>query len=697
MTYIPNASPDTIALGIKDGSKRRVPVEPEAIPAHLPYLYTFAQKGPLTAQLVGGAARNKMYGIDTWDRRKKFATHATRLSNIFVRAANAHYVQRVVPDDAAPPSRICVMADVLATTLKVYERNTDGTFKKDALGQPIATTEVVDGYSVIFSTEVIDNTSVAFGVAEIKPGIQVDTASGETSQRYPLFELEVSDQGSYGNNMGIRLWAPTTKSNTPINTRLVIREKAFPFTISCIERPDLESSSKLIPTLAAEQAVTMVLKPGCIDRAVDKQMYFGKHFIPKYRDISESAGKTPEFGPFGRLKVYQENIDSLLGKFYAAEQSFTETWSDFDGSADEMYRFNMFGGTSSSGQPYTSFVIKSDGANAVRFVETADIYANGGSDGTMTNEVFSKLVAKHVVDFADPNSRLQSRARYPLSRVYDTGFPLETKYALCNVLAIRKDIALTLVTHIHGEPPLSITDESAIAIALRTRAQMFPESEFYGTSTVRCVIVGRSAELLDELGEGHHSLVLDYAFKVAKMQGAGSGSWNMDEAYDISPKNQIELFDNSTINVDYAPTGVRVKDWDNGLVCAEYFDRRALYFPAPRTICDDDTSVLTSDITMMGCIAAQKAGDHARREFSGRSDLTNGQLATRIPARVDELLHGRFGSRFVFESEVTFTPADIARGYSWNLTIRIFAKNMKTVGVITVESMRADDLIAAGN
>ena len=47
---------------------------------------------------------------------------------------------------------------------------------------------------------------------------------------------------------------------------------------------------------------------------------------------------------------------------------------------------------------------------------------------------------------------------------------------------------------------------------------------------------------------------------------------------------------------------------------------------------------------------------------------------------------------FVIIPEAKVTEEDAMRGYSWNLNIKVYANNMKTVMTTSVESRRIADL-----
>lgn len=690
---IVNAAPMTVMQGAQDKSTRQLVAEAEALPQHLPKVFIYAEKGPTEPQLVVGASRSKLYGENSFDIRMPWATHATVLSNAINAQANAQMIQRVQPVDAAPPASIRLMLDVLACQVPVYARNPDGSVKLDTNGLPTETGTMVDGFKAkwVIDQVVTDDTgSNDFGSASTRAGDLTDQASESQSTRYPIMDLMVPSFGAYGNNMGLRLWAPTSKSNIPLDDRLLTQEKVYPIRMACVSRATAASTAKIVETLAAEQFVNVCLKPNTIDRNVDKLVYAEDVFIPAYSNTTDLAFP-PVFGPFGALKMYEENIESLLGQFYDAEVPFIDGFSDFTNEDGEQFRFNMVSGMSSHAAPYTSFQLVTGTSNSVRFSETATVYAQGGSDGTMNEALFAELVSAEMDGYADENNRLQDSAKYPESIIYDSGFPLATKYALAKFISVRKDTAVVLSTHDVNGPRLSASEESSLAIALRTRLQMYPESEFFGTGVVRGMIVGRSGRMNGQYRKTL-PLTIEIATKAAAYMGASNGKWKSGFAFDSAPNNVVSLF--TDVNVTFTPATVRNKDWANGLNWVDQYDRRSLYFPALKTVYDNDTSVLTSFFTMMAVVELEKVGERCRRRFSGVSSLTNAQLIEQVNEFVVENTLGRFDGRFIIKPDAHFTAADLARGYSWTLAIQIYAPNMKTVMTLSIESYRIEDLQA---
>lgn len=694
MQTIVNGAPMTIFRGTQDLSTVAQVVEPEARPTHLPKIYLYAKSGPTTPQLVVGASRVSIYGDESFDLRKPWATHATVLANIINSQGNMAMIQRVKPDDAGPNASIRLYLDLLPMQVPLYKRNSDGSYELDVDGNKVPTGTTVSGFKAKWVLDRVvtqPDGSDDFGQATQKPGDQTDPVAQTQSLRYPVMDLRVPFFGEAGNHTGLRIWSANVNSSNPLDTRLLEQAKVFPFRLACIKRRDLLSTPSVVETTTTEQFVDVCLKPQTLDRNTDSLIYIGDRFIQSYQDF-DTPGQPPVYGPFGELHVYQDNVEELVTRIYAAEHAVGNS-SDFTGEDDEAYRLNLVGAFDSEGRPYDAYILDTAAPNALRLTETANIYAGGGSDGTMNEELFARLVSKEVAEYANANSSLMDTVMNPESIIYDSGFPLETKYELMKFMAVRKDTAVVVSTHDVLGRELTAAEEYSLAVALRTRMQNYPESEYFGTSCCRGVIIGRSGRLLMSQYTKRLPLTLEVARKMASYMGAANGSWKPGFAFDVSPANQVTMF--KDVNVLFTPASTRNKEWAAGLVTVLNFQRGTAFFPAFKTVYDKDDSVLNSVITMMGIVELEKLGEHVWREFSGRSDLTNSQLKERVEERYTELCLGKFDDRFTIVPEVYFTAADVARGYSWSLRVNIYAANMKTVQVLEIAARRKPDAEAA--
>lgn len=697
---IVNAAPMTIMRGTQDLSTRPLIREPEEIPTHLPKVYIFAQKGPITPQLVGGAERAQIYGTDSFDIRKKWGNHATVLSNLLTTEGNSQMIERVLPTDAGPEANLLLSLDVLETTVPDYERNIDGSIKLDVNDDPVPLLDVnsdpvmVAGYSVKWVTSSINTVAgmSAFGHAGITAGTQTDATTSTQSQLYPILQLKASSIGDWGNNIGIRIWAPDATNSNGIDTRLITQTKVYPLRMAVINRNAVTSTAKVVENVFGEKAISVAFKKGAISPTTDKQLYIGESFLDSYQNVKD-VNYPPQIGDFGMVAIYDNNIDIVSGLFHAAEMDYitnssnpTSIITDFTGADDEHFLFNILNGTSSEGYPYHTYQFAAGG---IRPSEFTNLYASGSSDGTMNDATFATLVSERVIEYNNSNSHLLDSAVNVESIIYDSGFPLATKYDLCSFIAIRKDTFVVLSTHEVGGMTLDASEENSLAIALRTRSQMYPESDYFGTPVMRALVMGRSGKLRSSQYTNRIPLSLEVAIKAARYMGGGDGRWKSGKNFDGAPGSIVtSTYD---VNVTYTPAAARNRDWDAGLNWVQSYDRRSLFIPALKTVYNDDTSVLNSFITAMAIVEINKVCERAWRHFSGTSGLSNGVFVDRVNAFIDERLRGRFDGRFIIEPNTYFTDADIARGYSWTTAVKLYAPNMKTVMTTFVQAYRLDD------
>jgi hypothetical protein len=693
VTQIVNAAPLVNDYGTQDLSTRQLPREPEAIPQHLPKFYLFTQKGPVTPQLVSGAERNNIFGDVSFNIRGKYFNHATLFSNAVNAEGNAQMIQRLVPDDAGPEANMIVWLDVLPTTVDDYLRNDDGSIRLDGNGDPTII-GTVQGYKAkwVVTHHSTEASLANFGAATQQVGDQVDPATSTQSTRYPIFEFKISSKGEYGNNSGIRIWAPTMSSSSSMPTSLMTNSAAYPYLMSVVRREDALSTPRVVQTLMGEQQLLVTLKEDTIDPLTDRQVFIGDTFINSYQNLDDLRYPAV-YGDFGDMHIYLDNLSDLLSDFHAAEIPYIDQFSDFSAANTDKNLFNIISGVSSFNVPYHSFVFV-DAPNAFRFSEYSNLYARGGSDGTMNDEIFAELVSADVKRYADANDVLQDIALNVESIIYDSGFPLTTKQDLCNFISLRKDTFVVLGTHTVGERELTAAEEHSIAIALRTRLQMFPESDYFGTPVMRGMIMGRSGRIRNSQYTEPVSTTYEVAVKSARYMGASDGRWRNGSHFDGAPGSIIDtMYD---FNINWVPNGVRNRNWDVGLNWVSRYDRRTFFFPALKTVYADDTSVLNSYFTALACGQLNKVAHATWREFSGVSHLTNAQLVQRTNDFVTARTRKRFDDRFVIRPDGHITDMDQLRGFSWTLGIQLWAANMKTVMTTYVQVYRMDDLEGTG-
>lgn len=676
------ATPRGRLQGVKDESGGDLPLVPVQVPTHLPHVFTFAEKGPTTPQIVVGSTAEKTFGSKTFDLRGKYATHATPFLDVFNAEGNAYVLHRLKPEDANPEATLALALETVEGDVTEYERNADGSVSLDQNGEPIPTGNTIPGVKARWVVSGVADGDV--GKAQKTAG-DLTNATGDQSTIYPIFELKASSFGSHGNLKGIRLSAPTLKSATPANDEAIEDQSAFIYRAQFIERPSEKSQPNVVETLGGSQDIEFTFKPGSVDRRVDRDLYVEDVLLQAYQNLD---GDPPQWGPFGGLHVYEDYLDEVLTLLYGYEQPHQDMWPAEVEEAKHL--FNFIGGQDLDGNKYHSYELLGASDGGAVLSSNTNHYARGGSDGTMTFEAFDALVKNECENYGDLENKFLDTARWPQSVIWDSGFTLETKKSLLIPMSRRKDLGVILCTQDVSQPQNTAEEESAIASSLRSAARVFPESEVYGTPVCRAAVVGHSGNLVNSRYRGLVPASIQLASRVANYMGASNGTWERGEGFDRHPYNTVNMLKN--LNCTYKSDSAYDRDWDTGLIWIQNFDHRSHFFPALQTVYDDSTSVLNSLINMFVVIEAEKVAERTWRELTGNVQLTREEFIDRSNDLIAEKMNeDRFDNRVIVEPNTYFTDYDEELGYSWSCDITLYLNNMRTVGTYTIVSRRRDD------
>lgn len=678
---ITNGAPGLYNPGVDDQSVQPYVREPETIPQHLPKFFIYAPSGPSVKdkwaeQLLSGNERYIMYGEEAFLERSPYFTHQVLFANAVDKYGNAAMYVRLLGRNHGPKPTIRLWADVLKTTVDLYERNPDNSIKLDAVGDKIVTGQA-QGYRIKLVVDYIaaEADKNLFGTLDPRVGDQVDASTGNTSTRYPILEMRHSFYGKNGNLAGIRLWGMTNENSFSVPSKMVNRERAYPFSFAVIRKNATTGNAKFVRSVYNETIMTVTLKPNTIDPTTEQRLHLSDRIVKEHENLTDTRYPL-RFAEFDSLKVYQNNIDTLLEMFHAAEIPFLDMNSDFTADPSEKYMFNFLTGTDLSGNPYHSLNFV-DSADSVRLSEETNVFAQGGDDGEMTPQNFAEDMAEYVARYGDPDDELMDDAFHVESHLYDSGVPMEQKYGLIKFIAERKDTLVMLGTHQYGERTLTQAEEMSVARSLLARINLYPESKLFGTPVYRAYVQGCSGRIRNSLYEGTISTLYEVAVKSAKYMGAGHGRFKGKFRFEGYPGHIVD--DMYDLSIVFVPDSIRVRNWDLGLNYVARFDRKLFYFPAFKTVYSEDTSVLTSYLTACIFIQCNKALSKCQRVFSGRSDLPMPVFSKAVNDWLSEYLKDKFDDRVIIRPKAHFTSLDQARNYSWTVPLEIGAVGMKTV------------------
>lgn len=572
---------------------------------------------------------------------------------------------------------------------------------------------------------------------------QLDPAISEVlpeSTLYPIMDILVSSEGAFGNRKGIRIMLPTTKGANPLDINTFWESKAYLPRLGLVTI-DSKDSSRYVNTTTTngDLFLDVSFKEGVRTERGKVPLYIGDRLVEEYQVNNVNQPFIP--GPYGKVHVYHEELalalavlingsddtDPLKGKI-KGEKDFNPTdangYQRYPLTTDVAHMLNFLGGYDENGIPYHSFEVKkSADFGGVGIGNETYIFPSGGNDGlplTPTGEVdelakyelFDNAVRNEAESFGSGKVKWLNSAKYPINAVWDTGFSMDTKKALLTPIGLRKDIGVVLATNSLADyvsvtevDPVSgalkvvkkfqwigdndMASETSIAGQLRDFARMYPESEVYGTPVCRAIIIGQTGRLIGSPYTRRLPLTIEYANKVSRFMGAADGFWNPTRAYDQKGQNIIELM--RDVNLTWREENVANQQWANGLVYAEDYDMRRMFFPAIRTVYNNETSVLNSSITMWAITTIEREAHNSWRDLVGNAKFTPAKFIQESDRILSERLAKRFDDRFIIEVQTFYTEADRLRGYSWSCNIHIYAPNMKTVGQYTVVAHRIED------
>jgi len=717
-----SATPKNISLGTKDASIR-IPPPPLPNEAQLkPKFYIFAQKGPLTPEEVDGGSLMALYGQATLDKTSKYFTHATLFLKEMLGAPANCIVERVFDPDVKVKSNATIWYDIALDDIPEYERNSDGTYKLDGNGEPVATGNTVEGYRVKVYRSSIDNDEVnarlAAGADEttvyreaIKQGYMTDK-DGNPSTMYPIVTFVGTSYGEAYNAEGFAL-APLTGDDA--DDKVMKDAKTFPYIFS--RYTSLSGVKKSIDTKLGDPFVKFTFTEGVLDPTTQQPLQLEEMVPSLYQNLDDPENPVM-YSDFDEPYVYYGNIDIVRELLFSKEQpkvtTTVQTWNDgldaatiewfdmtaTDTGADDGQEalLNFLTAKSSKNVNYftivkdTDVVTLPDNMAEVNISSSNVIYLDGGTDGAeMTPDFFNQLVSAKFDEYLDKDSKVMSLALNPESIFIDSGFPVDTKLHLCNVIANRRDVSVALSTHEWNteNKTKTIGEHLAIATLLKNKLKLMPESTYFGTSVARGIIVMGSGIKADGSYRYRVPQLLDFMIKAARQMGAGNGKWKPGFNFSRSPLNVVDQL--KDLEPTFIPDSAKSLLWKAGLIWTQNKDRRTWFYPSQQTVYENDTSVLNAFTSIVAITTIVKIHEDCWEEFSGATDLSNAALIEAVENYMNERLKDKFDGIVEVEPHCIITAADEVRGYSWKLVTYLYANNMKTVSESHIVAMRASD------
>lgn len=685
MSNISNGGPRYILNGIRDESvKAPVPV-PEVFPQHVPHVYILAERGELTPTLVEDTMLTQLYGAKSFSNMSKYYTMGTAYANVFARAANMMYVQRVHPKDALKPSMFTLGIEIVQDTVADVERDVDGNVVRKPNGEIVYLATSRPGHV----GRLVINRDVKRRVGEGKKTKgELVSSEGLQSDFYPIMDLEVPTPGAYGDNVGISLWAPNTLSADPLNTAVARDQLAQLYRLRFFERRDAQTTPVVKLTAGSSAEINFSFRRDVIDRGTELK-YDIKQRIKEYGNSGDD-GTIPFPGPMTNCHIYSQYIEDFLKIIFDLERSQNDKLLDGPGQEHQM---NFLGGVDFDANPYYTFRLQGVADGGVNMNDAAIYYASGGSDGEMSEEIFDELVREQFENYGDlPGIQMLDDAAYPVSAYYDANYSIETKKAMISLLGKRKDIMIYGSCTLPGRVRLNAEEQRSLGTSLRAFALLFPESTMFATPTCRYVAFMQSGRLAGDDSDEYMPHLLDHAYKRAKYAGSADGVLKNEFAYDAPINNEVQLL--RDLDILWERDNVRNKNWSGGLNYAMTMDsRRRAYVPHVQTCYEYEASVIRDEIPVTICVDIEKQCQRAYKMLGVDGRRTNQQNLQRLTKILEDLTKDKYDSRCTIKVRTFRTVSDVNSRVRYSCEIDVWFNKAMYIGSFTVVSRNLEDLV----
>jgi len=669
--------PKITFLGIQDQSIATQVPEAENTPQHLPWFMGPAAWGTNKATYNDGVLFTRRYHENTLDYRGKYATHTTPFIKGCLGAPNPIFFKRLdMPGSAI--AGMTIAYDVLQTEIPLYEVDDEGHFITDQ-GDKVPTGEAVPGLSIIPVLTNLDFDSMGDGTKV--PGIQ--TKEGATSQIYKILDIPAKWAGSLGDGIGLRFSSPKTNSISPVDEDSMLDQKAYFHRLEIVLKENPKYAANVWNTFYGSRSIDFCLKPDAYHPIYEQDLYLPDIYESQY--VSEDNDVD---GPFGDMFLYQDNVDELLALMQSVESNVNSRVSNED---EDMYLMNLFTANDHNGIPYRAIALADSLNNYPEFTEINTHYLVGGDDGDLSIEAVEAQIANELRNFGSLTDKYKDMARFPMSCFYDTGFGLDVKYAMAEILAGRSDMDISATPFISSISKPSVSEEISLAMALRARYRLVPESTVYGTATCRVTIMGQSARIANSTWTAPVPANYELMMNRAKYMGSEDGLRKDNMNYTVSPLNKIKYLRLSDISDVWTEDAVRNQQWSVGLTNIHSAGLKDNFVPAWQTIYDSSESTLNSERIMTITGVVKRIAFRVWVELVGNDTLTEEQFIERSNVRISELCLNKFGRNILIRPETYFENS----ASTWNTKIHIGSPHQRIANQVSVVTHSYDDLLKA--
>lgn len=676
--------------GIKDNSVPDYTVVYPVYPLHAPVISLVTPKGELASekgtQWINTADFTKIFG-DVFDYKTPYYNPSSLLIQQLARGGQSVIgVRRLSANDSL--ARVAISAFVQKVTVIDYERNIAGQFKRDENGEKIPTGEAYEGISVVLRQDpaaktvpygqLVHRVIPANGTSQL-PGTDYgqlglnglpmsmaavvgDPSSSLDTEVYPLFEF-AAGVGDVYNASGINLGVVNNVLNMRSVSAFVKATGVFPYDMKMFtDQPSgVRSYSKTTDKRETAPFTLFKTETGGVQ-------YGLKRAVGLFTNTNGNRKVVPTPAPFKDVFVYEDEVDALTQLMYMIEKPVNDSLLEV---GDRFYQqMNPLTCTNHNGSPYyaiqTDDVSPWDMSGAIKAVngispfytkekkllegitvqKISDPYnLLSGLVVPLTPsqawETVNKLMAADMTEYVN-GSEIKNYTRNRQSIFWDVGYSKEVKDIAAQLLAVRKDVFVMADATVWA--PGSSNDLGSIYSRLSSLVaalRLTPESEIWGTPTVRASINLIEAKLINEKTGDYFSGNLDLAYAFALFAGNNSGLITASASPDHADNRILRTMHSP--NIEFEDDEVANDNFENGGITLRTYDVEQLYRPSLITVFNQVDSVLKDAVTAFLCICMEKICQDEWNTVCGDTSISAANYAALVKDGAERKCRDRLG------------------------------------------------------
>ncbi|MBO7716608.1 MAG: hypothetical protein J6S85_23785 [Methanobrevibacter sp.] len=472
------------------------------------------------------------------------------------------------------------------------------------------------------------------------------TASNPMSYTFPVLGFVAKSMGSYGNDIGFRLWY-----TNQVSSSIMEAIDSWLYRFQVITLPSGSSGNvQVVSDIFTNMYEDFTFKPsgkGAIDPTTNQDMSLSALLT---NNFNETGSNSLEYDVY----VYSDNVQQIGQMIQSSSPVEFENMSP--------YMINILGGCDQNGNPYKSFVVSSSSEDLLNSMN--NIWLSGGSDGNTSVSNYESLCVDYVT--GDNNYMLQDPYRFPFTHWYDSGYGNTAKQAFLNLMSLRDDIYLQTTTFISGSTPNDGAQDQSAGASLLSSGQTYPESTQFGTAACRMSIDVQAGILSSPTG--YTTGWVSPTLWILQSNMTHFSGTRMVGSTTQRPNNVVSLY--KQISWTSATQTQKQLNWSTCLNVMTYCDLNTIYYASRRTIYSEADSLLSDETFCHIVTFIKKIVRHIFTYFVGSMIPVN-NLKDEISKTIDQAIYLAFNSLVESTTTVSQTAQDLQNGYSYTVTVQL--------------------------